>query len=229
MSVWHHWKLRLAFRRRRPWITRFSIDGREYGGFISYGADARIQQFFDAFPAARNILELGSLEGGQTFRLAERPGSRVTAIEARHENVEKARFVQRLLGVENVEFHVANLEDVSPGSFGEFDAIFCSGLLYHLPAPWALLDSLRSAAPGVLIWTHYADRVEERVAGVSGHWYSEQDTSHPLSGMSKRSFFVTREDLVGRLRQTGFRDVVVLDDDPDHEPFPCITLIGRDR
>jgi hypothetical protein len=220
--------LSAEFKRRQPWVTRFTIDGVPYGGELSYDGDARIDHFWRAFPDARAILELGSLEGGQTFRLAERPGVEVTAVEVRPENVEKARFVQRELGIDNVTFVVGNLEQTEPAAFGSFDAIFCSGLLYHLPEPWKLLDGLRGAAPNALIWTHYADHAEEEVAGLPGYWYVENDLSHPLSGVSPRSFFIERDAIVERLRRAGFARVDLVDDEPDHEPFPCVTLLAAD-
>jgi hypothetical protein len=220
-------RLQREFDQLAPWITKFEIDGVEYGGSYSYATDERIRQFRDAFPHARAILELGSLEGGQTFRLAEIPDSHVTAAEGRPENVRKARFVQHQLGVSNVRFVDVNLEGGTPTELGTFDAIFCSGVVYHLPSPGRLLDSLRTAAPGVFIWTHYADTAETEHDGLPGRWYSEGDNDHPLSGLSPQSFFVTRDGLVERLRQSGFASVEILDDRPDHDPFACVTLVGR--
>ena len=65
--------LAVEFSRRAPWITHFTIDGVEYGGDYK-PTDRRIPQFFAHFPDVRTILELGSLEGGQTFLLAQHPG-----------------------------------------------------------------------------------------------------------------------------------------------------------
>ena len=215
------------FDRLGPWITRFEIDGVQYGGSSSYASDERIKQFRDAFPRARNILELGSLEGGQSFRLAEIPDSRITAVEGRPKNVDKALFVQRELNVPNVRFVTANLEHGTPTQFGTFDAIFCSGLLYHLPSPGRLLDSFRAAAPDVFIWTHYAERAETEHDGLPGRWYTEGDTTHPLSGLSPQSFFITRDGLIERLRHAGFAAVEIVDARPEHDPFPCVTIVGR--
>jgi SAM-dependent methyltransferase len=220
--------LEREFERLGPWITQFRIHGGVYGGSTSYAHDQRIEHFNNAFPDVGTILELGSLEGGQSFRLAERPGAQVVAVEARAENVERARFVQQALQIANVRFAVADLERTRPGTFGTFDAVFCSGLLYHLREPWTFLDSLREAAPRLLLWTHYADHVEDEVARIPGHWYEERDTTHPLSGLSSRSFFMTREAIVQRLRSAGFASVEIVDDDPQHEPFACLTLVARD-
>lgn len=107
-----------------------------------------MQQFFESFPNLRSILELGSPEGGHTFVLAGHPGvERVLAIEGRLANVEKAKFIGSLLGISNVEFKQANLEELELTSLGQFDAIFCCGLLYHLPEPWKLISQAPLVAP----------------------------------------------------------------------------------
>ncbi len=132
--------LEIEFEKRRPWITSFIIDGRQYGGKLDLMNDQRVLQFFEAFQNVQTIIELGSLEGGHSFALASHQGvRRVLSIEGREANVEKARFVQGLLGIKNVEFVLGNLETMDLSVYGRFDAIFCVGLLYHLPEPWNLV------------------------------------------------------------------------------------------
>ena len=50
------------FERRKPWVTKFRIDESEYGGQFDAMNDGRILQFFQYFPGASTILELGALE-----------------------------------------------------------------------------------------------------------------------------------------------------------------------
>ena len=154
------------FAKLAPWIFQFRIAGQDYGGGISAVGDARIEQFFHFAPHAATILELGSLEGAHTFILAERPGvRRVLALEGREANLRKARFVQELLQIRNVEFAEANLEQSNLAAFGKFDAVFCSGLLYHLPQPWRLIEQFPAIAPVLFIWTQYAAEEEARDVG----------------------------------------------------------------
>src|SRR5438093_2424195 len=129
------------FAKLTPWIFKFRIDGADYGGEISAIGDVRVERFFRFAPNAANILELGALEGAHTFILAEHPGvKRVLALEGREQNLRKARLVQEHLQVRNAEFAQANLEESDLSAFGKFDAIFCSGLIYHLPKPWKLIE-----------------------------------------------------------------------------------------
>jgi hypothetical protein len=69
------------------------------GGNFDASNDPRIDQFFQHFPDAKNILELGSLEGGHTFRLAER--ARVLGLEGRQKNIDKALYMQKLNSSQN--------------------------------------------------------------------------------------------------------------------------------
>jgi SAM-dependent methyltransferase len=202
------------FARRGPWITHFVIDGVASGGDYQVINDRRVQQFFERFPNGRTILELGSLEGGHTFVLARQPGvERILAIEARAANIEKAKFVGSLLGVSNVEFRQANLEQLQLASMGYFDAIFCCGLLYHLPEPWKLISQLPLVAPSLFVWTVYANENEATVEidGLRGREYVEGGLNEPLSGLSPKSIWLTLPSLLELLKRSGYRNIEVLE------------------
>ncbi len=49
--------LKNEFKRRKPWITKFVIDGKEYGGEYDAWNDAQIDTSFQYFPASHTILE----------------------------------------------------------------------------------------------------------------------------------------------------------------------------
>ena len=62
--------LKREFDRRRPWVTKFVIQGREYGGHYDAANDSRLKWFQQDFPDAQTILELGSLDGSSFLKLA---------------------------------------------------------------------------------------------------------------------------------------------------------------
>ena len=223
-------RLARAFARRGPWITRFEIAGHPYGGHFDSTADPRPEAFFRHFPEARRILELGSQEGGHTHKLASRPGvSRVVALEGRAASAERARFVMRCLGLGNVEVHVADLETAELARYGRFDAVFCSGVLYHVPEPWKLLEQIASVAPGLFLWTHYAadDRADTEAGGYRGLTWREGGLADPLSGLSATSFWPVLDDLLTMVRRSGLSDVEVLETQPDQQDGPSIFLVAR--
>lgn len=217
------------FDSLKPWVTQFTINGKKYGGEISFDNDNRITQFFDAFPDIHSVLELGSLEGGHTFQLAKKPGISILGIEGRDYNVKKANFVKDLLKIENARFVCGDLEKTRLTSFGNFDAVFCSGILYHMPKPWNLISEISKITEKVFIWTHYApdEKGTIQVNGYQGFWHKEFGFSgykKPLKGLSKRSFWVTQSSLMDMLNNYGFSNSIVYDDSPDHVNGPAITL-----
>jgi SAM-dependent methyltransferase len=222
--------LEREFEKRKPWITQFTIDGKKYGGDVVQDNDVRVAFFFQCFPDVKTILDLGSLEGGHTFQLAQRPGTSVIGIEGRDYNVAKADFMKSLLKVNNVQFICANLEEKPLSSFGRFDAVFCSGLLYHLPRPWELIREIGKVTPKVFIWTHYAveERAHEEIQGFRGYWYDEFGYQDPLSGMSKRSFWVTLTSLEKMLQESGFPHVRIISNVPEHE-HGAVVMLGAWR
>jgi hypothetical protein len=222
--------LAAEFAKLEPWIFQFEIAGQVYGGGISAVGDARIEQFFRFAPDAKTILELGSLEGAQTFILAERPGvRRVLALEGRERNLRKARFVQELLRVRNAEFAQANLEQADLAAFGKFEAVFCSGLLYHLPEPWKLIEQLPAIAPALFIWTQYAKEEEamEIGDGLRGKIHGEGGSEEPLSGMSATSIWLTLASLREVLSASGYTKIDTIHDDPTHANGPAVTIGAR--
>ena len=197
---------------RSEWLASFSIDGQIYGSGFNHDHDVRPSQFFGLVPNARRILELGSCQGGGTFQLARHAGvQEVVAIEGRDYNIEKARFVQRLLGITNVTFIEANLETFDFASLGRFDAVYCVGLLYHLPKPWELLARLKEASDVVYLNTHFcrSNRVSQTAHGYDGANWRESGFEDPLSGLSTWSFWPTLKSLAQMLLDADFVPEIV--------------------
>jgi len=222
--------LTAEFAKLAPWIFQFRIDGRDYGGAISAVGDVRVERFFRFAPKAVTILELGSLEGAHTFILAQRPGvKRVLALEGRELNLRKARFVQELLQISNAQFEQANLEETNLAAFGKFDAVFCSGLMYHLPEPWKLISQLPALAPNLFIWTHYAAEADAKIVseGLRGKIHLEGGPEEPLSGLSPTATWLTLDCLMALLTASGYQSVELIYDDPKHVNGPSATIGAR--
>jgi SAM-dependent methyltransferase len=224
--------LAAEFARLGPWVYQFEVAGKTYGGGISAVGDLRVERFFRYAPNATTILELGALEGAHSVIFAKRPGvKRVVSLEGRESNLRKARFIQELLEIRNVEFAQANLEHADLKQFGKFDALFCCGLLYHLPAPWQLLEQLPAIAPLVFIWTQYAaeDEASDIGEGLRGKTQIEGGADEALSGMSPTATWLTLPSLRDLLSVSGYTSVDVIHDDPSHPNGPAVTIGARSR
>jgi hypothetical protein len=218
------------FAKRGPWIYQFQIEGQTYGGGISAVGDIRLERFLRFASKAERILELGSLEGAHSFILAQHPDIKhVVALEGREANLRKARFVQELLDIRNVEFLQANLEEADLTALGKFDAVFCCGLLYHLPEPWRLVENLAGTAPILFIWTQYAsdNEAHDLPGGLRGKIHVEGGSDEPLSGMSPDATWLTLDSLRRVLATSGYHNIQVIDDNPAHVNGPAVTIGAR--
>jgi SAM-dependent methyltransferase len=219
--------LAAEFEKLKPWITKFHLAGADYGGDFDAMNDVRIEQFFEIFPNAKTVVELGSLEGGHSFALAQNAGvERVLAIEGRAKNIEKAKLVQKVLGDKKVEFVEGDLEKLDFEQFGRFDAVFCSGLLYHLPRPWELLPKLARVSPNIFIWTQISEEEKAKKvrSGWRGKFYREGGFFDPLSGLSKKSFWLSLGSLIGLLTENGYREVKIFEHNLAHPRGNAVTL-----
>ena len=216
-----------AFAKDAPWVTRFRIGDHDYGGSFDAPNDPRLDFFCDAFPNARRILELGSLEGGHTIRLAQRPGvEQVLGIEGRAANLARAQVVQEILQVANIDFVEANLAMIELAQFGRFDAIYCSGLLYHLPEPWRLIAQLRSIADGIFIWIHCLTEAAAKYLTDSyrGRRRKEGGSEDVLSGLSHDSFWPTLGSLCNMLTTAEFARINLLQNNLNHPNGPAVII-----
>jgi SAM-dependent methyltransferase len=224
-----HFFLARGFNKRKPWVTRFMIHGRPYGGSFDPMSDPRIGWFRERFSDAGSILDLGSLEGAQAFELAKSPRvSRIVGLEGREANLEKANYVKQLLGAGKVSFVKADIETVDLTEFGKFEVVFCAGVLYHLPNPWRLVEQMSRVTDNAFIWTHYAadERADTERNGFRGMMYQELGLQDPQSGLSPRSFWLTFDSLLAMIRSHGFPSVEVIEKNPLPSIGPVTTLVA---
>src|SRR5689334_23713604 len=82
-------------------------------------------------PAVANCraLELGCGTGTNLLGMAYGlPHARLVGIDLAHSAIEQARREVRALGLSNVEFHAADVRDMSARGLGEFDYVIAHGL-----------------------------------------------------------------------------------------------------
>ena len=66
--------------------------------------------------------------------------------------------------------------------------------------------------------------VPEEINGYEGCWYGEYGYKDPLSGLSEKSFWVSRASLIKMLEKYGFSHVNVYEDIKNHEHGAAIIL-----
>lgn len=202
----------------------YTIDGAKIGGdafklrrFLQIASD-----HFGTFDGLK-VLDLACLEGLFGLEFAAR-GANAVGIEVRESSLAKARFARDALGLHNrMKFHQDDVRNVSLRSYGRFDLVIASGILYHLEANDAatLLASLAEMSKMTIIDTRYSMRAihnatltDGRI--VFGSYFREHEPgtskeakveSAEASIDNEQSFWFTRASLVNLMREAGFTTV----------------------
>jgi SAM-dependent methyltransferase len=175
-----------------------------------------------AFPTGlegRRIVDLGCGEGKYTIEFAKL-GMEALGIEIRHSNVAKCLAVKEEISLTNLSFSRDTVWNLA--KYGEFDAIFCCGLLYHLDRPREFIRLASGLCKTICLYqTHFATEREigkfdlsplMENEGVKGRWYKEH-LATSVMGLEKqiwsawdneRSFWLLREELLSLINENGF-------------------------
>jgi SAM-dependent methyltransferase len=172
--------------------------------------------------AELRILDLACLEAEYAIEFA-RQGAEVVAIEGRAGNVAKARFAKDALGLAKLRIEHDDVRNLSREKHGLFDAVLCSGILYHLDAPdfVQLLERIAEVCTGcAIVDTHVSPDAGEHF-DYKGHRYwgrrfvehhakataAEREASLWASLDNPTSFWPTRASLYNALLASGFTSV----------------------
>jgi 2-polyprenyl-3-methyl-5-hydroxy-6-metoxy-1,4-benzoquinol methylase len=208
-----------------PWRC-FTVDahGRAVGGVAWHGKrsapqpipDPRILRFHERFDLAdQHVLEIGCFEGVHTIALCQL-ASRVTAIDARLENVVKTIVRCALYDVRPRTF-VLDIEGSEDDELLRADLCHHVGVLYHLTDPVSHLRNLGMwISRGVMLDTHYAlpeEATEEYEVG--GEYfryrrYGEHGRKDVFSGMQSHSKWLLLEDIDRVLSESGFNTMEII-------------------
>lgn len=168
------------------------------------------------------ILDLGSLEGLYSLEFASQ-GAEILGIEGRETNNAHARFAAEVLDLPTIRFVTDDVRNLSPEKYGQFDVVFCSGILYHLTGKDAcnFVDNIAKVCTRLtIIDTHIGLRpdlsIKWRGRTYSGFKYTEHEpgTTPEMKQKNKwasldneTSFWFTKPSLLNLLRDVGFTSV----------------------
>lgn len=149
-------------------------------------------------PQGGTVADLGCLEGAYSAEFAK-AGYQVTGIDVRQSNLARCPAVPRLRLVNaDVRFLAQRGES--------YDAVFASGILYHLEDPVRFLRQVAPLTPLLILDTHVSADGGERHEGCDGHWYDEPGGLDDPWGawVNGRSFWLTLPDLLRSVREAGY-------------------------
>ena len=125
-------------------------------------------------------LDVGCREGFYSLAATARRRVRhVVAIDARPENLNRARFVSEAMGVNNVDYREGRVETLAADLGRTFELTLFLGLLYHVEDPMRCLRQV-AAVTGELcvLETQVVDEVEGCAEWGSREW-TRQCQRHP--------------------------------------------------
>jgi SAM-dependent methyltransferase len=168
------------------------------------------------------VLDLGCLEGLFAIELALH-GAKVTAIEGRIANIEKARFAKEALSLGNVDFVLDDVRNLRRETYGHFDIVLCLGILYHLDVPdvFAFMRSVAGVCDRLLVIDTQVSVEAKDSCVYDGRTYwgktyrefflnptaEEKASSLWASLDNEKSFWFTRASLYNLLRHMGFSSI----------------------
>jgi 2-polyprenyl-3-methyl-5-hydroxy-6-metoxy-1,4-benzoquinol methylase len=221
-------------------------------GTVDLFSDPRVRWFIEVMGgvSGNRVLELGPLEGGHSYMLAQ-AGAEVVAIEANVRAFLKCLIVKELLGLPRVRFQCGDFLPYLRATSDVFEICIASGVLYHMQNPAELVALLaRHCNRFVCLWTHYYDGAivastprfaEKFVAAEPCEFEGFRHTLHRqeyqaalqwagfCGAGSPTSHWMTRDDLFRCLDHFGWDVVDVGFDQPDHQNGPALALVARRR
>lgn len=153
------------------------------------------------------ILVAGGGTGDATLQLAwqlrrHEPGGEIVHVDLSEAAIAIAAHRIERMGLRHVTMRQGSLVDLDPADIGHFDIINCSGVLHHLPDPWAGVRALRGVLAedgvmGIMVYGRYgrhglyaAQELLQRVAGsyptpeqvkIAQHVLARLPEHHPLT------------------------------------------------
>ena len=172
-------------------------------------------------------LDIGCHEGFYSLAMARR-GMRVTGLDAREENLRRARFVAQAMGIDNVVYREGRVETLAANQARQFDLTLFLGVLYHVEDPMLCLRQVAAVTGEMcVIETQVVDEVEGTAEWGARDWQrpyrgilalidetGEFDNGGRETGVTPMATCPSPKALRFMLRQAGFRRVEQI---PPHE------------
>ncbi|HXJ42957.1 MAG TPA: methyltransferase domain-containing protein [Bryobacteraceae bacterium] len=189
--------------------------------------ESAVLEHFGTRLAGRDCLDIGCHEGFYSLAM-ERQGMRVKGVDAREENLTRARFVAEAVG-SKVTYRQGRVETLAADEGRTYDLTLFLGLLYHVEDPMLCLRQVSAVTREFcVIETQVVDEVEGFTEWGSRDWTrpyqgiialvdegGEFDAGGRETGVTPMATCPSPKALLFMLRQAGFRRAEILTPPPD--------------
>lgn len=229
-------QIRQGIAELGPWFYRFDFgSGLETTSAIPASvvdifetrltmANGAIDAHFGDRLSGIECVDIGCHEGFYSLAMSRRGVRRVTAIDARPENLRRARFVADAMGVSNIQYSLGRVETLSPDLGRTFELTLFLGVLYHVEDPMRCLRQVAAVTSELcVIETQVLDEVEGFAEWGSREWTrpyqgilavidesGEFDAGNRETGVSPMATCPSPKALLYMLKQAGFRRAEIL-------------------
>lgn len=236
---------------RGEWYT--SLPGELHqlrAGSIDLYADPRLAWALSQMPdlTARDVIELGPLEGAHTYMLEHAGCASVRSIEASPRAYLKCLVMKEVLGLQRSHFLCGDFVTYLRNAPAKADAVIASGVLYHMTNPAELIELISRVTDCVFLWTHYYDeqalaarpdiarkltkRIQTEHQGFQHvlyryEYWSSFGLKRFCGGPNPHAFWMERYAILDCLRFFGYNDIVTGFDEPNHPDGPAFALVAK--
>jgi hypothetical protein len=198
--------------------------------------------------SGQSAIELGPLEGGHTYILERAGFASILSIEANPRAYLRCLIIKEIVELKKTRFLCGDFLEYLRGSPAPVDAVFSSGVLYHMINPAELIALLSKITRRLFLWTHYYDHgIIARHRKLATKFKPAQESEyagfrHQLfrfdyrgsSGLARfcggpRPYaqWMLREEIMSCLKHFGFNEIRTSFEEPDHPNGPAFALIAR--
>jgi hypothetical protein len=214
------------------WTSTLPIANVNSGGVALFDREKNphVQNCRECFGSLEgwSILELGSLEGANTYLMTKFGPASIVAIEANPISYLKSLVAKELLDFD-AKFLYGDFNSYMRETEQRFDMVFATGVLYHMPDPVNLLYLVSNITDRLYIWSMYVSDKMARTSKtneVIRHGYKcnyipyfyPTGPGREYSGIQVSCNLLTKHDIIGALGHFGFDKVRIVRDELEAGP-----------
>jgi SAM-dependent methyltransferase len=192
------------------WEPGRGLYGRHYRRYLHF--IPALLSLTDGSLTGKSVLDVGCNCGFWSLQARRLGAESVLGVEGSQENVDQAKFILELTGIDGIRFEQGSAYELSRERHGEFDIVFYLGLLYHLEHPVLALERLFETTTELAVVDTTVIPDSRALCRIQTDVVHEQNYSNRLAMIPSRAAVAVM------LRHVGFRRVMLVPNAPGTPP-----------